>query len=183
MKSKITFRFILLLLLVIIIVYLSIANCKNNDFLKLKLIDIINMSITLIIATYIINIQSKHSKFINNFEYLIKKLQNKIYIDNIDKIIVIKNKNIVRQKLLMHISFIRNIEQIILNYKNKINFYKESIENIDNISKYIKEYDELISDIIDNINKANIDNIKQKIEKKSKLIELECEKILLNIHL
>ena len=67
MKFKITFRFILLLLLVIIIVYLSIANCKNNDFLKLKLIDIINMLITLIIAIYIINIQSKHSKFLNNF--------------------------------------------------------------------------------------------------------------------
>ncbi len=180
MKFKITFRFILLLLLVIIIVYLSIANCKNNDFLKLKLIDIINMLITLIIAIYIINIQSKHSKFLNNFEYLIKKLQNKIYIDNIDKIITVRNKNIVRQKLLMHISFIRNMKEIILNYKNKTNFNKETRKNIDNIYKYLEEYDELISD---NINEINNIYITQKIEKKSNLIELECEKILLNVHL
>lgn len=180
MKFKITFRFILLLLLVIIIVYLSIANCKNNDFLKLKLIDIINMLITLIIAIYIINIQSKHSKFLNNFEYLIKKLQNKIYIDNIDKIITVRNKNIVRQKLLMHISFIRNMKEIILNYKNKTTFNKETRKNIDNIYKYLEEYDELISD---NINEINNIYITQKIEKKSNLIELECEKILLNVHL
>ena len=180
MKFKITFRFILLLLLVIIIVYLSIANCKNNDFLKLKLIDIINMLITLIIAIYIINIQSKHSKFLNNFEYLIKKLQNKIYIDNIDKIITVRNKNIVRQKLQMHISFIRKMKEIILNYKNKTNFNKETRKNIDNIYKYLEEYDELISD---NINEINNIYITQKIEKKSNLIELECEKILLNVHL
>lgn len=178
MKSKITFHFILLLLLVIVILCLSIVNYKSNDFFKLKLIDIINLSITLIIAIYIINIQSKHSKFLNNFEYLIKKLQNKIYIENIDKIIIVRNKNIVRQKLLMHISFIRNMKDIILNYKNKTSFNKEAIKNIDNISKYLEEYDKFISDNINEINK-----IKQKIEKKSNLIELECEKILLNIHL
>ncbi|TXJ12787.1 hypothetical protein [Brachyspira aalborgi] len=80
----------------------------------------------------------------------------------------------------MHISFIRNMKEIILNYKNKTNFNKETRKNIDNIYKYLEEYDELISD---NINEINNIYITQKIEKKSNLIELECEKILLNVHL
>ena len=176
---------IIFIIFFIILLGLSIPNFLNNkcNFLELRLLDVANIIITFFIATYIINSQSKDKKLANNFEYLINQIQTNISADNID--IIIKNyksqEHIVKS-LLIYTKFIKNKFNTIYSYNDKLKFNNNSEikKSLEKISKYIDDYDELITN---NLYKISSDEIKVDIQKIANQIELECNKILLNLYL
>lgn len=177
-KSNIMFVIFFLILL-----GLSIPNFLNDkcNFLELRLLDVANIIITFFIATYIINSQSKDKKLANNFEYLINQIQAQISIDNIDRIIIFKSQETVVKSLLIHTKFVKNKFNTIYNYNSKLKFNNNKVkESLEKISKYIDDYDELITNNLYNISS---DEIKKEIQRIANQIELECDKILLNLYL
>lgn len=175
---------IIFIIFFLILLGLSIPNFLNNkcNFLELRILDVANIIITFFIATYIINSQSKDKKLANNFEYLINQIQAKISTDNIERIIIFKSQETVVKSLLIHTKFIKNKFSTIYNYNSELKFNSNSKvkESLEKISKYIDDYDELITNNLYNISS---DEIKTDIQKIANQIELECDKILLNLYL
>lgn len=158
----------------LIIVALSCVNIKENGwtkFFELDFLGIINIVLTLVIAVFIVNSQSKKAKQKENFENIIEKFQSN-FIDVLNEMTDCDSKK-QTQKILTIKRKTSNQFMIIKSYSTK---YKVS-ETTSKIEVKLDEFHNLISDHI-----SDIETCENELSRISETIDNYCEKIKLDLY-
>lgn len=167
-------KVILFFLTGIIIFGLSYFNINENswtDFFSLDFLGIIDIILTIVIALFIVNSQSKNAKQKENFENIIEKFQLN-FIDILNEMIDDEPKK-QTQKILTIKRKTSNQFRIIKNYSSK---YKLS-EKISKIEAKLDEFHNLISDHI-----SDIEICENELNRISEIIDNYCEEIKLDLY-
>lgn len=163
------------IMLIIIISFSSFYNIRNNGwkaFLDMDLIGIINLSLTVIIAGFIANSQTKSAKRKENFETIIEKFQAN-FINVVNKI-ASNNQEIQKQNILTIIRRSSNQLRIIKNYSKDYNINSK----IEKTEEKLEEFHNILSDHID----GDIAKYENELNRITETIDNICEEIKLDIH-
>lgn len=164
---------ILIATIIIIFVVLASINIKNNgwkEFFKFDFLGIIELFLTGIIATFIVNSQTKSSKRKENFERIIEKFQSNFVGTSFEE----DYNEAQKTKILTFIRKTTNQFGIMKNYSERYH-----IENkINKINEKLQEYHNILSDHIDD----NISQYKNELNRISENIDTICEEIKIDIY-
>lgn len=164
---------ILIATIIIIFVVLASINIKNNgwkEFFKFDFLGIIELFLTAIIATFIVNSQTKSSKRKENFERIIEKFQSNFVGISFEYDYNEEQKT----KILTFIRKTTNQFGIMKKYSEKY-----LIENkINKINEKLQEYHNILSDHIDD----NISQYNNELNRISENIDTICEEIKIDIY-
>lgn len=163
------------ILFIIIIIGSSYYNIKNNGwkvFLNMNLIGIIDLALTIIIAGFIANSQSKSSKRKENFETIIEKFQ--LNFINILNNITDINQEVQKQNILTLIRRSSNQFRIIKNYSKDYNVNPK----VEKIEEKLEEFHNILSDHID----GDIAEYGNELNRVTETIDNICEEIKLDIY-
>lgn len=163
----------IIIIFTIIFVALASINIKNNgwkEFFKFDFLGIIELFLTAIIATFIVNSQTKSSKRKENFERIIEKFQSNFVCTSFED----DHKEAQKTKILTFIRKTTNQFGIMKKYSEKY-----PIENkISKINEKLQEYHIILSDHIDD----NISQYKNELNRISENIDTICEEIKIDIY-
>ena len=164
---------ILIATIIIIFVVLASINIENNgwkEFFKFDFLGIIELFLTAIIATFIVNSQTKSSKRKENFERIIEKFQSNFVGTSFED----DYNEAQKTKILTFIRKTTNQFGIMKKYSEKY-----PIENkINKINEKLQEYHNILSDHIDD----NIFQYKNELNRISENIDTICEEIKIDIY-
>lgn len=173
MKNRKKLLIATIIIISIIFCFLAGINIKNNgwkEFFKLDFLGIIELFLTAIIATFIVNSQTKSSKRKENFERIIDKFQSNFT----NALFEVDCNEEQKTKILTFIRKTTNQFGIMKRYSEKY-----SIENkICKLNEKLQEYHDILSDHIYD----DISQYKNELNRISENIDTICEEIKIDIY-
>lgn len=164
---------IILIISIILLIVSGIKINKLNNFFKFNIIDISNLLLTGLIATYIASSQTRSAKRKENLENIIEKFQSNFY-DAISSLSS-NDKELQKTKILMFMRKTSNQFEIIKKYSKN---YKID-ENINALDQKLNDYQTILSD---HINK-DLTTFSNELSRASESINNICENIKFEIYL